>query len=164
MQGDPFTNPDKQKRGRKLKICLVASSGGHLTELLQFVRAFQGHEVFLITNDLFITRDLTNAYLIKEGKDPDLSVVVLVFRLLLILFKEKPDVIISTGCFIAIPTFFLGKFLFRAKVIFIESAAQVISPSKTGRIVYPISDLFFVQWASCKQCYGKKARYVGGLI
>jgi len=77
-----------------------------------------------------------------------------------IFFKEKPDVIITTGGGIAIPISFLGK-LMRKKIGFIESSSRVKTPSLTGKILYPIADLFLVQWKCLLKRYGKKARYEG---
>jgi hypothetical protein len=34
----------------------------------------------------------------------------------------------------------------------------------TGKWVYPITDLFLVQWESLLTQYGPKAKHVGGLI
>jgi len=49
------------------------------------------------------------------------------------------------------------------KTIFIESWTRVIQPTVTGRIVYPVSDVFLVQWGSLLSKYGKKAKYEGGI-
>lgn len=80
-----------------------------------------------------------------------------------ILRKEKPDLIISTGAELAIPAFYLAK-LFRIKTIFIESWTRVVQPTGTGRIVYPVSDVFLVQWEQLLSKYGKKARYEGAIL
>lgn len=62
-----------------------------------------------------------------------------------LLRRERPHFIISTGADVAVPTLILGKIFFRCKIIFIESAGDV-TPTLTGRIVYPFCDLFIVQW------------------
>jgi len=81
-----------------------------------------------------------------------------------ILIKEKPDVIISTGGGdIAVPFCYIGKVL-GAKVIFIESLSRITTASAGGRFVYPIADLFLVQWESLLKKYGNKAKYWGKVI
>ena len=81
-----------------------------------------------------------------------------------ILLKEKPDVIISTGGGeIAVPFCYIGKVL-GAKVIFIETLTRLTTPSGGGKLVYPIADLFLVQWESLLNRYGKKAKYWGKVI
>jgi UDP-N-acetylglucosamine:LPS N-acetylglucosamine transferase len=76
---------------------------------------------------------------------------------------ERPDMIVTTGAEIAIPAFVIGR-LMRAKTLFLESAARVTSTSRTGRILYHVSDFFFVQWPSNRSLYGPKAVYKGGLL
>ncbi|MCK5494657.1 MAG: capsular biosynthesis protein, partial [Candidatus Omnitrophica bacterium] len=81
-----------------------------------------------------------------------------------ILIKERPDVIISTGGGeIAVPFSYIGKLL-GAKVIFIETLARITAPSGGGKLVYPVADLFLVQWESLLQKYGNKAKYWGKII
>jgi UDP-N-acetylglucosamine:LPS N-acetylglucosamine transferase len=125
--------------------------------------AFEGHETFFITYDCARTRELENKYLMKDiGTNPFLMAIgfLKIFR---ILVKERPLLIISTGAEIAIPAFYLGK-LFRSKTIFIESWTRVVDPTGTGRIVYPVSDVFLVQWERLLQKYGNKARYEGAIL
>ena len=80
-----------------------------------------------------------------------------------ILCKEKPKLIVSTGSEIAIPAFYLAKF-FGMKTIFIESWTRVVQPTGTGRIVYPVSDVFLVQCERLLTKYGKKAKYEGAIV
>jgi len=47
-------------------------------------------------------------------------------------------------------------------VIFIESWARVYSKSDSGKLVYPIADLFFVQWKEMEKVY-PHAIYAGRL-
>lgn len=77
--------------------------------------------------------------------------------------REKPDVLFSTGAEIAIPAFYLGKFLFGAKLIFLESIARIKDISLTGKAIMPIVDLFLVQWEELSRKY-KKAKFWGRLI
>jgi len=135
-----------------------------MTELLQLMDAFEGHETFYITFDDVFTQDLSDKYLIKERRSLLFTVIVVFFKTLFIFFKERPKVIVSTGSYIAIPAFFIGRFLFRSKVIFVESVAQVTTPSLTAKILYPVSNLFFVQWESMLEKCGSRAKYCGGLI
>lgn len=71
-----------------------------------------------------------------------------------VLRKEKPDLIISTGAAVAVPFFYLGK-LFGAKTIYIEVFDRIDTSTITGKLVYPISDKFIVQWDEMKKIYPK---------
>lgn len=146
-----------------MKVCLVCSHGGHLTELLHLHEAFEGHQTFFITYDSARTRNLERRYLLRNiGKNP-LLMACAFFILFNILRRERPKVIVSTGAEIAIPAFFLARLL-RIKTVFIESWTRVDRPTGTGKIVYPISDVFLVQWEQMLSRYGKKAKYEGGIV
>jgi UDP-N-acetylglucosamine:LPS N-acetylglucosamine transferase len=71
-----------------------------------------------------------------------------------VLFKEKPDVIISSGAGVAIPFFYLGKLL-RKKLVFIEAYERIENPSLTGRLVYPLTDVFILHWEEQKKSFPK---------
>jgi beta-1,4-N-acetylglucosaminyltransferase len=146
------------------KIGLICSPGGHLVEMLQLLEAFEGYPHFLMTYDEQATLTLENTYRFANFAKNPLSLIKAVLKILLIFLKERPGVLFSTGAEIAIPPFYIGKFLFRTKLIYVECSAQVYRPSLTGRLVYPITDLFLVQWKPLLKRYGPKARYAGGLV
>jgi len=146
-----------------MKICLVCSHGGHLSEILQLMDAFEGHETFFISYDSARTRGLEHKYLLRNIGTNPLIMARAFLSTLRILLKEKPKLIISTGSEIAIPAFYLAKLL-RIKTVFIESWTRVDRPTGTGKIVYPVSDLFLVQWERLLSKYGKKARYEGTIV
>jgi UDP-N-acetylglucosamine:LPS N-acetylglucosamine transferase len=80
-----------------------------------------------------------------------------------VLRSERPVAVVSTGAELAIPIFLIAKLL-GIKTVFIESCCRVAHPSLTGRLVYPISDVFYVQWPSLLRRFGKRARYAGSLL
>lgn len=79
-----------------------------------------------------------------------------------ILKKTRPRVIISTGSYIAVPIFYIGKIM-GAKLVYIETRAKVYSKSLTGILVGGISDKIIVQWPEMLNVY-PKAEYHGTLI
>lgn len=132
--------------------------------MLQLWEAFEGYSYFIITYKEESVSGQKNTYYLKNIARGPLAFLVGVVRILVILLKERPDIIFSTGSEIAITPFYFGKFLLRTKLIYLESGAQVYHPSGTGKFVYPITDLFLVQWEALLKRYGPKATYVGGLI
>lgn len=68
--------------------------------------------------------------------------------------KEKPDVIISSGAAVAVPFFYIGK-LFGAKTVYIEVFDRIDKPTVTGKLVYPVTDKFIVQWEEMKKSLSK---------
>ncbi|MGB9629858.1 MAG: PssD/Cps14F family polysaccharide biosynthesis glycosyltransferase [Thermodesulfobacteriota bacterium] len=146
------------------KIGLVCSHGGHFTQMLQLMEAFEGFQKFILTYRETTTKNQKDCYYIENIFRSPMAFIKGVIKIFMILLKERPDVLFSTGSEIAAPAFYIGKIFFRSKLIYLESAAQVFSPSLTGKFVYPITDLFLVQWEPLLKRYGPKAKYVGGLI
>jgi beta-1,4-N-acetylglucosaminyltransferase len=149
-----------------MKLALVCSHGGHLTETLQILDAFTEHEVFFAT--YHSTRDTEVTQIARTYFTQNIGISL--FRMLRatlwtlrILRREKPDVIVSLGAEIALPFFYLGKLL-GIKTIFIESWCRVANISGTGRLVYPVADVFWVQWPQLLEVCGDKAQYRGAVI
>ncbi|MEN6554373.1 MAG: PssD/Cps14F family polysaccharide biosynthesis glycosyltransferase [Methanobacterium sp.] len=147
-----------------MKIALVCSHGGHLTEMLFLMNAFKDHDIFFVTYNNFRTENIDYPkYLLENIKTSPIKMIKALFHFSKIFQKEKPDIIISTGSEIAIPAFIVAKF-FRKKTIFIESWCRVRTKSTTGKIIYYISDEFLVQWPKQLKIYGNKAKYRGAVI
>jgi UDP-N-acetylglucosamine:LPS N-acetylglucosamine transferase len=126
--------------------------------------AFKGHDIFFITYESSRTIDIPyRKYLMQNIGVSPIKLLFSIPRILKILHNEKPDLIVSTGSEIAIPTIYLGKVL-GIKSIFIESWCRVQVPSGTGKIVYPIADLFLVQWEGLLDIYGNKSKFEGGVF
>jgi UDP-N-acetylglucosamine:LPS N-acetylglucosamine transferase len=123
----------------------------------------EDYEIFFITYDSYRTRELKNAYLFDNIGSNFIKMLLNIPNFLSILFKEKPDIFISTGAEIAVPFFYLAK-LFNIYTIYIESYSRVLEPSMTGMLVYPVSDIFLVQWEYLLKKYGNKARYEGSVL
>lgn len=141
------------------KIALVSSVGGHLTQIQQLEKLYKEYEYFFITEKTEITKKLSNKEKVFFLRINERTNPLFIFTLFLniiesfkIFIKEKPDIIISTGANSAVPMCYIAK-IFRKKVIFIESFAKVSTPTISGRLVYPIADLFIVQWESLLKFY-----------
>lgn len=146
-----------------MKVALVCSHGGHLTEMLQLSDAWRDHESFWITYASARTTDLDRAYLLTNiGVNP-VRMAIATLRIAWILFRERPDVVVSTGSEIAIPAFYLAK-AFRARTVFVEVWTRVKRPTGTGRLVYPVADRFLVQWPQLLEHYGPRAEFGGSLL
>jgi beta-1,4-N-acetylglucosaminyltransferase len=143
---------------KNIKVCLVGSSGGHLTHLYQLKTFWENKNRFWVT---FNKEDANS--LLKDEKvyychfPTNRSVKALLINTVIawkVLRKEKPDLIISSGAAVAVPFFYLGK-LFGAKTIYIEVFDRIDASTITGKLVYPISDKFIVQWDEMKKIYPK---------
>ncbi|WHX40255.1 PssD/Cps14F family polysaccharide biosynthesis glycosyltransferase [Mesobacillus sp. AQ2] len=145
----------------KKKICLISSTGGHLTQLRQLIPIVKDQKFFLITEQHKSTEMLSKQfdvyYLKQQERKSLIFLFVFLFNIInsfLIIAKERPDFIISTGAGAVLPACVFGK-LFGAKIIFIESFAKIDTPTLTGRIVYKFADRFYIQWEELRKHYPK---------
>lgn len=154
-------------KSRKTKICLACTHGGHLGQMMRLLDAFESHDYFFVTYKSETSKNLKNAYLIpyKYGIIYTRIIWLLtIFIALFILIKERPKIIVSTGGGdIAIPFCYMAKLL-NIKIIYIESIARINTVSLGAKLIYPIADLFLVQWESLLKYYGNKAKYWGRVI
>jgi UDP-N-acetylglucosamine:LPS N-acetylglucosamine transferase len=166
VASDPASAATPKPDERKLKIALVCSHGGHLTEMQTLSSAFAGYDCILITYRCSRTEELSlwpRKYLLNNIGTSLLRMIRALAQAINILFRERPDVVLSTGAEIAIPFLWVGRFL-GARTVYVESWCRVRTRSGTGPLVYPAVDLFLVQWPEMVRQYGQKARYLGGLI
>jgi len=83
-------------------------------------------------------------------------------RSLRVVIKERPDVVITTGSF-PLALVCLSAKVFGAKIVWIDSIANVERFSLSGRLVLHFADLFLTQWPQlAAKC--KKAEYAGAII
>lgn len=151
-----------------MKACFVASSGGHWEELMCIKSIADEHDTVFVTEEGGQARDssLENIYLLPQTNRRQTYFLWRFLKLMAsarkIMLREKPDFVVTTGALIAFPFCLYAKWM-GAKVIYIESFARVDDRSLTGRLVYPMADLFLVQWESLLELY-PKAKYVGGIF
>lgn len=144
--------------GENMKVCLVGSSGGHLTHLYMLKPFWQEKERFWVTFDKQDAASLLSGEQVYHCYFPtNRNIKNLIRNTILawkVLGKEKPDLIVSSGAAVAVPFFYLGK-LFGAKTVYIEVFDRIDKPTLTGKLVYPVTDRFIVQWEEMKAVYPK---------
>lgn len=157
---------NKEMNDKELKVCLVGSSGGHLTHLYMLKPFWKNKNRFWVTFDKEDAKSLLENEKVYPCYYPtNRSIKALIKNLKVaykVLKKEKPDLIISSGAAVAVPFFYIGKIM-GAKLIYIEVFDRLDKPTMTGRIVYPITDKFIVQWEEQRKVY-KKAINLGSIF
>ena len=147
-----------------MNICLACSAGGHLLQILQLKKIYKNYNHFFLTFKRPMAKHLSKTEKVYFVKDPErnpLKLITNFFESFAVFLKEKPDVVIANGGGVVVPFCFISK-IFGKKIIFIESLSRVFQPSLSGQTLYPIADLFIVQWKRLLKFY-KKAKY-GGTI
>jgi len=142
---------------RKLRVCLAASGGGHVRQLLDLSPAWAGHDHFFVTE-----RTALGASIAKEHRTHFVEHVALgqarlgspvrmafaavrnFFQSAAIILRERPGVVISTG---AGSVYFsvLWARLLGARVVVIESFARFDRLSAFARIAGPLAHHKVVQ-------------------
>lgn len=150
------------------KICFAASSGGHLEEISRLADLGDQYEIFLVTEKggFIELHFCKSVYYLSQINRKELlfipKFIKTFFQSFIILRKESPQSIISTGALATFPICLLGK-LMGKKVIYIESFARVDTASLTGKLMYRIADLFIVQWEELLKIF-PKATYGGSIF
>ena len=157
------------------KVLFISSTGGHFDELMQLKSMFSKYDYHIITEKTKSNLSLLEKYpnrvnFLLYGSYTTLgNRIIYPFRLIYNTFKSfflylkiRPKYIVTTGAHTAGPMCLIGH-LFGSKIIYIETFANSITKSKTGRIVYKFADLFIVQWESMLKLY-PKAKYGGWIF
>ena len=149
------------------RLCLVASSGGHLFELVSLSEAWQGrHSRYWVSFPTDDARTLLAEEDVRWAHYPTNRNAKNLFKNLWlawrVLRKDRPDFIISTGAGVAVPFLWVGR-LMGIQTVFIESLTRIHGLSLSGRLVYPAVNQFFVQWPELRQRY-PRATYRGSTL
>ena len=147
---------------KKKKVLFIASTGGHLSELLQLQPMFEKYDYRIITEKTKSTVGLKDKhpkrvkFLVFGTKDHPFSYIFKFMynciKSLCLFIKIRPKAVVTTGTHTAIPMCYIAK-LFGRKIVFIETFANSKTKTLSGKLVYPIADLFIVQWEEMLELY-----------
>lgn len=151
------------------KVMFVSSTGGHLTELMQLKELFENYDYHIVTEKMksnyYLKEKYPNkvSYYLYGTKDHMKTYPFILFINLLIsiylYLKVRPDFVVTTGAHVGGVMSIIAK-IFGAKIIYIETFANIESKSITGKLVYYFADLFLVQWENMLNLY-PNAKYKG---
>jgi UDP-N-acetylglucosamine:LPS N-acetylglucosamine transferase len=157
---------------KKLNVLYILGSGGHTAQMIELSKDLKEkiNYFYLIQKDDVLSqkkiiypdkiiRIKRNADFNENKLNIFLKTIFSFFKAIKIINKNKINVIISCGPGVSIPFFYAG-FLLRKKLIFIESWLRLTSKSISGKLIYLIANLFFVQWKENLTNY-PKALYRG---
>lgn len=163
--------------GRNVKVLAVASAGGHWVQLFRMRPAWDNCTTTYVTTSVGYKEEILEDAELRNQKQPGFHTVVdanmdkkfrllvQLLQILLILLRERPDVILSTG---AAPGFFalkIGKIL-GSRTIWIDSIANAETMSLSGEKAGSCSDLWLTQWEHLSSADGpaKKPDFKGSVV
>lgn len=151
-----------------LTICLAASAGGHLSQLLLLQPVWQAreHSVICVSTGMMVREKLEaigKTYIVGEcNRQHPINTFTVMIKCLRIIFRERPDVVLSTGAAAGFLMCFFGKFA-GAKIIWLDSIANTNRLSMSGRMIRPFANLVLSQWPEVAAGY-PNVEYVGEMI
>lgn len=146
-----------------MKICIVSSCGGHLTEVRTLKSIYEPFEHFYVLNDVVkLPEDMKGRTHFIRHSERDWLFLINLWEAWRILKKERPGLILSTGAGPVVPFALLGK-LIGIPALFIETFTRVTAPSLAGKIMYHLSDRFFYQWKPLQRFF-PRGIYGGPLV
>jgi UDP-N-acetylglucosamine:LPS N-acetylglucosamine transferase len=149
-----------------MRVLLVCSSGGHLIQLHNLRPWWEGHERMWVTFKKLDSSSLLAGERVAWAHHPttrNLRNLVRNLRLAWRLLRSfRPDVVVSSGAGVAFPFFLLARLL-RQKTVYVEVYDRIDSATMTGRLCYPLSNLFLLQWEEQRRSYPKGV-VIGSLL
>jgi hypothetical protein len=148
------------------KLLLVCSSGGHLTQLYNLRPWWERFDRTWVTFDKPDATSLLTGERSVWAHHPTTRNVWNLLRNAVLAWglirRERPNLIVSTGAGVAFPFFLVGK-LHGARTVYVEVFDRIDTATVTGRLCYPISDRFLLQWDEQRAVY-PKGQVVGPLL
>ncbi|WP_305789218.1 UDP-N-acetylglucosamine--LPS N-acetylglucosamine transferase [Symbioplanes lichenis] len=156
--------PDDNPEGPPLLF--VASSGGHLAQLLAlepWYRARSRHWVSFDTPDAL---SLLHGENVTWAHHPTTRNVWNLFRNLLLALRVvrrgRVSALLTTGAGVAVPFVFMA-WVLRIPTVYIEVIDRIDTPTLTARLCRPLLSAMLVQWEEQRRFY-PDATVVGQLI
>jgi beta-1,4-N-acetylglucosaminyltransferase len=149
-----------------MRILLVCSSGGHLIQLHNLKPWWERHDRMWVTFEKLDSKSLLTGERVAWAHHPTtrnlrnlVSNLLLAWRLLT---RYRPDVVVSSGAGVAFPFFLIARLLGQ-KTVYVEVYDRIDSATMTGRLCYPFSDLFLLQWEEQLRSYPRGV-VIGSLL
>ena len=131
------------KRARRKRVMIIASGGGHWSQMLRIREAFAGFDVFYVGVKEMYRHDVEPAdfYAVRDfSRLQKWNLLLTVAKLAWIVLKERPVAVVTTGSAPGLVAVRLGKLL-GARTAWIDSIANVEEVSFSGARAGAVVDL-----------------------
>jgi len=159
----PDLRPSRS-RGIRPRVLAVSSGGGHWVQILRIKHALEGCDVAFVTVHPSYRAQVPDHrfYLVNDANRwTKLGLLKAAYRLARIVWRERPDIVISTGAAPGYLALRLGR-LFGARTIWLDSIANVETLSMSGSHVGRFADLWLTQWPHLARPNGP--HYTGSVL
>ncbi|MCL6262744.1 hypothetical protein [Craterilacuibacter sp. RT1T] len=148
----------------RIKVLAIASGGGHWVQLLRLRAAFEGCDVAYASVHPASQDEVPGHryYAFRDASRKNkLAFARVVFRMLWIILRERPDVVVTTGSAPALFCVFFGR-LCGAQTLWIDSIANCQQLSHSGKKALRIAHRCVSQWPEVARNNG--IEYWGGAL
>ena len=140
-----------------MKLLLTCTSGGHFATMRSLRSFWSGHDRVWVTDCKGDTQCLEDEsehvhWLPYQAPRDGLTFLKNLPATLQILRQERPDMVVSTGASVAV-NFAIAARLLNIRFLYVESISRAQDLSLSGKLVYPLSNEFYVQWPELCERY-----------
>jgi UDP-N-acetylglucosamine:LPS N-acetylglucosamine transferase len=154
----------RNQMGRRRRVLAVSSGGGHWIQLLRVSPAFASCDVAFVTVHESYRSQVTGHrfYSINDAtRWNKFGLIQMALRLAGILWKERPDIVISTGAAPGYIALRLAR-LMGARTIWLDSLANIERISMSAEKISRHADLWLTQWSHLAKPEGP--HYAGSVL
>ena len=158
-------HPSRDGAGSRMRVLLIASAGGHWTELYRLRQAFVGADCQFVSTAPGLVSPLGERDVLSvadTARDTVHTLIPTIGSLWRIFRTFDPDLVVSTGAAPGALALFIGR-LFGARTIWIDSIANSEGLSLSGRLVRPVADMRITQWQHLAHRH-PTLRYLGQIL
>ena len=145
------------------KILAISSSGGHWVQMQRITSSFSGNEVVYVSTLKGYAKEVFpyKYYQVKDASAwSKLNLFFLFFQLGKIIFKERPNIVISTGAAPGLFAILLSR-LIGARTLWLDSIANYEKISLSGRLAKYFTHLHLTQ---CEHLINQKTNCLGKIL
>ncbi len=149
----------------RLRVMAVASCGGHWVQLRKLSTVLEKGDIVYVTVSEDYRQEVDGArfYAVCDANlSEKLKILKLAFQMLVVVIREHPDVVISTGAAPGFFALFWAKLLFSSRTVWLDSIANSERLSASGRHAGRFADLWLTQWKHLRSNDGP--RYEGAIL
>lgn len=175
----PATKPSS---GKPVPTMIVLGSGGHTMEMTKLIQHLNWNHykpvhIVLGSGDKMSLRKIPEelrgkceVHIIKRSRNVGQSYLTSMITTALatldafrLVWRTRPALLICNGPGTCLPLCLCVKMITDCVILYVESFCRVHSLSLTGKLLYPFTDHFIVQWPQLQEKYSR-SRYLGLLV
>lgn len=155
-----------------MKLLVAASAGGHLNDLQSLVE--RAPEMWPAQPSVYVTTAEVRAselrargvpvYVVREAdRRTPISAIVTAAQTLRVIWREKPDAIVTTGAMPMAIMCVWARLLTGTKIVWVDCLSQCDTLSLSGRSIRRLAHLTLTQWPEVEKRF-RHVEYAGEVL